>query len=71
MSCRVAMLRMQEDGLIALPSAARRELRPPTHARRNSRPDPQVEISEPVDQLGRLEFFPVEYSTEADFAVVE
>ena len=51
MSCRVAMLRMQDDGLIELP--------PPTRAKRvlrtirfTSATDPQNPIMQPVHQLG-------------------
>jgi hypothetical protein len=63
MSCRVAMRRMQADGLIALPAARAANFdvrRTPTATPAT---DPGLEISKPVDQLGRLEFLPV--STQA------
>jgi hypothetical protein len=66
MSCRVAMLRMQEDGLIALPSA--RAANFDTRRAPNATPatDPRREIFQPVDQLGRLEFLPVSTQTKRD-----
>lgn len=66
MSCRVAMLRMQADGLIALPAARAANFavrRPPIATPAT---DPQREISKSVDQLGRLEFFPVTTQTKRD-----
>lgn len=55
MSCRVAMLRMHEDGLILLP--------PPTSIKRpirkikfTSSTDPQSAILNPIDQLPKLRF---------------
>jgi len=57
MSCRVAMLRMHEDGLITLPAARAANFTPrldPTPAT-----DPEPEITQPVDQLPALEFHPV------------
>jgi hypothetical protein len=54
MSCRVAMLRMHEDGLIQLPSprrtkSAARPFRP------TSASDPREPITQPVHQLGLLQ----------------
>jgi Druantia protein DruA len=57
MSCRVAMLRMQEDGLIRLPApraanfAYRRERTPAT--------EPEPAITQPVHQLPALQFHQV------------
>jgi hypothetical protein len=59
MSCRVAMLRMQADGLITLPSARAANFDTRRAPSATSATDPQPEISQPVDQLGRLEFLPV------------
>jgi hypothetical protein len=66
MSCRVAMLRMQEDGLIALPSARAANFDTRRTPEATPATDPQVEISQPVDQLGRLEFLPVSTQTKRD-----
>lgn len=59
MSCRVAMLRMYQDGLITLP--------PPTQSNGNGRnrphithaSDPGKPITSPAGQLGELSFLPV------------
>ena len=66
MSCRVAMLRMQVDGLLTLPPA-----RPVTLIRRpvpeaTAATDPQPPITAPVDQLPPLEFLPVSTRTKSD-----
>lgn len=53
MSCRVAMLRMQEDGLIQLPSP--RNLRPITNILIRVETAPQEPINLPVHELPRLE----------------
>lgn len=53
MSCRVAMLRMQEDGLIQLPSP--RNLRPITNILIRVETAPQESINLPVHELPRLE----------------
>jgi Domain of unknown function (DUF4338) len=64
MSCRVAMLRMQEDGLITLPPRraanfdGRRGAPTVTTAT-----DPKPPITAPVDQLPPLEFLPVSAQT--------
>jgi hypothetical protein len=58
MSCRVAMLRMQDDGLIQLPAPRATNLAPrsttPTRAT-----DPQPELRQPVHELPVLQFQPV------------
>ena len=59
MSCRVAMLRMQEDGLIALPRARAANFDTRRAPGASPATDPKPEICQPVDQLGRLEFLPV------------
>ena len=66
MSCRVAMLRMQEDGLIALPSARAANFDTRRTPEATPATDPQVEILKPVDQLGRLQFLPVSTQTKRD-----
>lgn len=53
MSCRVAMLRMQEDGLIQLPSP--RNLRPQTNILIRVETAPQEPIHLPVHELPRLQ----------------
>ena len=53
MSCRVAMLRMQEDGLIQLPSP--RRLRPQTNILIRVETAPQEAIHLPVHELPRLQ----------------
>jgi hypothetical protein len=53
MSCRVAMLRMQEDGLIQLP--APRSQRPQTCIRISVKTDPQTPIHVPVHALPSLQ----------------
>lgn len=53
MSCRVAMLRMQEDGLIELPPP--RCLRPQTHIRISTETDLQQPICLPVHALPDLQ----------------
>jgi hypothetical protein len=63
MSCRVAMLRMHADGLIALPPRRAANFdgyRAPTAT---AATDPQPPITEPVDQLPPLEFHPVSAHT--------
>ena len=66
MSCRVAMLRMQEDGLIALPRARAANFDTRRAPTATPATDPQPEISHPVDQLGRLEFLTVSTQTKRD-----
>jgi hypothetical protein len=66
MSCRVAMLRMQEDGLIALPAARAANFDARDAPTATPATDPQPEISQSVDQLGRLEFHPVSTQTKRD-----
>ena len=53
MSCRVAMLRMQEDGLIQLPPPTRQ--RPETRIRISVETDPQTPIQSPVHALPGLQ----------------
>jgi Domain of unknown function (DUF4338) len=55
MSCRVAMLRMQKDGLIQLPPP-RRSPQPAKQVAITSTTDPQSPIKEPVHLLGELKF---------------
>jgi hypothetical protein len=55
MSCRVAMLRMQEDGLIRLPPPRRTVTKRGTKLTVTSATDPQSLIQEPVHQLGELQ----------------
>jgi hypothetical protein len=65
-SCRVAMLRMQTDGLITLPAPRAANFdgrRAPTATPAT---DPQREILQPVDQLPALEFLPVSTQAKRD-----
>ncbi|MGB9440246.1 MAG: DUF4338 domain-containing protein [Desulfobacterales bacterium] len=50
MSCRVAMLRMQDDGLIKLPAARHRHC-PANNVQFTSATDPKPKIKKPVDAL--------------------
>ena len=50
MSCRVAMLRMQDDGLIKLPAARHRHC-PANNVQFTSATDPKPKINKPVDAL--------------------
>jgi hypothetical protein len=54
MSCRVAMLRMQEDGLITLPPPQNRNGNGRPYTRRTHATDPGLPIALPVDQLADL-----------------
>ncbi len=54
MSCRVAMLRMQEDGLITLPPPQNRNGNGRPYTRRTRATDPGLPIARPVDQLADL-----------------
>ncbi|HLB32886.1 MAG TPA: DUF4338 domain-containing protein [Chthoniobacterales bacterium] len=63
MSCRVAMLRMQDDGLICLPSSQKK--RPSLRSKpvATSATDPERLITEPVHQLGDISLSLVKPST--------
>ena len=58
MSCRVAMLRMAEDGLITLPPARRK---PPPRQKLSftEQTDPQPAILRPVHELASIQLCPV------------
>ena len=58
MSCRVAMLRMESDGLITLP-APRRKPPPRQKIEFTARTDPQQPITEPIHRLAPVQFCPV------------
>jgi hypothetical protein len=62
MSCRVAMLRMADDGLIRLP-APRRKPPTPLQIRFTAQTDPQPPITEPVHALAPVQFCPVVHRT--------
>ena len=66
MSCRVAMLRMQEDGLITLPRARAAHFATRRAPVATAATDPECEITERVDRLGRLEFLPVRSDMKRD-----
>src|SRR5260370_41868385 len=66
MSGGVGMLRMEEDGLIALPNGRAANFDPRRTPAATPATDPRVEILKPVDQLGRLEFLPVSTQTKRD-----
>ncbi|MCP5088091.1 MAG: DUF4338 domain-containing protein, partial [Rhodobacteraceae bacterium] len=57
MSCRVAMLRMAEHGLITLPPPRRKP--PPQKIQFTSQSDPQPGITQPVHALAPAQFCPV------------
>ncbi len=57
MSCRVAMLRMQQDGLIQLPPP--RGQRPQARIRTSPQTDPQSLLNQPVHDLPTLQLQPV------------
>lgn len=56
MTCRVALLRMQTDGLITLPPSHQRStnLRRKPHFPPTTATDPQTPLLQPVHELGRL-----------------
>jgi len=58
MSCRVAMLRMQDDGLIQLPAPTGE--RPTSRIKFTERTAPQAVIEQPANRLSPLQFCPVE-----------
>jgi hypothetical protein len=58
MSCRVALLRMQSDGLITLP-ASRMPHRGRPHFPATAATDAQAPLLQPVHELGRLSLQPV------------
>jgi hypothetical protein len=58
MSCRVAMLRMDADGLISLPPP-RRKPPPPQKIQFTAHTDPQTDITQPVHALPRPQLCPV------------
>jgi hypothetical protein len=62
MSCRVAMLRMADDGLINLPAPRRKPPTPP-QIRFTAQTDPQPAITEPVHALAAVQFCPVVHRT--------
>ena len=64
MSCRVAMLRMQENGLIQLPPPTRVKW-PARKIEFTSATDPQTPIACPVNQLPKLDFQMVEKNNSA------
>lgn len=57
MSCRVAMLRMEKDGLITLPAA--RNKPPSQKVQLTSQTDPQTDITLPIDALPTPQICPV------------
>jgi hypothetical protein len=59
MSCRVAMLRMERDGLITLPPPQKGNGNGRTRPRLTSASEPQEAISLPAGTLGKLLFRPV------------
>ena len=59
MSCRVAMLRMERDGLITLPPPQKRNGNGNTRPRLTAASDPQSPITQPAAALGKLVFHTV------------
>jgi hypothetical protein len=56
MSCRVAMLRMHREGLIALPAPRRADVNKRRRLRLTRASDPELPLSIPAGQLGELDF---------------
>jgi hypothetical protein len=54
MTCRVALLRMQADGLIELPPSRIKVVRKRAHFPSTSASDPQTPIKQPVHEIGRV-----------------
>ena len=54
MSCRVAFLRMQDDGLLALPAPRTKAPSGKLVIVLSARTDPQTDIHEPAHELGKL-----------------
>ena len=65
MSCRVAMLRMERDGLITLPPPQHRNSNRHTYTRRTPATDPGPPLTAPVHQLGGLRLDLVAARTES------
>ena len=59
MCCRVALLRMEADGLIQLPPSQMRSERRPAHFPSTTATDPQTLLSAPVHDLPALRLLPV------------
>lgn len=60
MSCRVAMLRMERDGLITLPPPQKGNGNGRTRPRLTSASDPKEPLALPAGALGQLRFHPVQ-----------
>ena len=54
MTCRVALLRMQADGLITLPPSQTRSAKVKPHFPPTPATDPQASVLQPVHELGSL-----------------
>ena len=59
MTCRVAMLRMHSDAVIALPPAQSRGVRVKPHFPPTTATDPQTPLLQPVHELGALTLCPI------------
>lgn len=59
MTCRVALLRMQADGLITLPPSQMRSAKGKPHFPPTPATDPQASVLQPVHELGTLTLRPV------------
>ena len=60
MSCRVAMLRMEKDGLITLPPPKIERINNNSRPRFSARSDPNAPLTVSAGQLGELMFLPVD-----------
>ena len=60
MSCRVAMLRMERDGLITLPPPQKGNGNGRTRPRLTAASDPKEPLSLPAGTLGQIQFHPVQ-----------
>jgi hypothetical protein len=65
MSCRVAMLRMQEDGLLKLPPSRKKSLKRQSHIQSTHASDPQVQIDIAVNFLPNLQLELVNNKTQS------
>jgi len=70
MTCRVALLRMQSDGLITLPPSRRTGPRRKPHFPPTAATDPQSPLKQPVHELGALGLHRVSTSTSSRLAVL-
>jgi hypothetical protein len=59
MSCRVALLRMEKDGLFILPAPLKKNGNGKNRPSFTKQSDPQLPFTQSVNNLGKLSFFPI------------